>query len=128
MIKSNVQPCAWCDKEFDQVEMPDCYYTLVGAGTSICLDCSDKWEDQEIRLHIDKLHGFITDDHCLKTANGHELPLRVVGWSERTSWLTFKLSLVAEAIDAFGRMWECERTDQGSMCTIKPKRRSYAWV
>jgi hypothetical protein len=129
MTSQFVRECDWCGKEFiPKDNLPFAVYNLINAGKSICLECSDLWEDEEIRLHIDKLYAYLDEGQgAILTASGHVLPLKLIGWSESPSWLGHGTKKVGEAIDKFGGKWVCVRgTDR--LCTLKPKRGPIAWL
>ena len=120
MTQMTMRQCDWCDHEFEPNESLS--YSLMAAGQSICLECADKWEEAEVKLHNKRLTCFVDNEGSVKTATGHKLPIRLTGWTEKTSWRTFKLHLIGEATDVFGKHWLCKR-DEGVVCTLIPKER-----
>lgn len=92
--------CSWCDKEFIPTEKK--IYSLEGAGTKVCMACSDLWEAKEIELHNLDIKAYLDDDHThVHTWSGSYLPLKLGNW-RFSNWT---IHPIADVIDSFGNKW-----------------------
>lgn len=111
MTQVLIRQCVWCTKEFVPSQSANDLYNLPHGALLICFDCSDKWEDIEVRLHDDKLNGFLDETFgVIRTITGHVLPINIVSQDTDT----------AKCVDDYGHHWLCKRI-RGKLCTLIPK-------
>jgi hypothetical protein len=111
--------CVWCSRMFLPREAGGKHcYQLPHAGLTICWDCSDKYEEVEIELHLGEVCGSLTSDKAtVVTENGYRLPFTIGNWTKpRTRW--GKAS--AHAVDSYGRTWT--GTQSGPIIRLRPTR------
>jgi hypothetical protein len=88
------------------------------AGQKVCLDCSDLWEVEEIKLHHARIRGALDKIRStVNTASGYSLPFKLFGWMEpRWPW---QIGPRAYAVDLYGRNWMAlMKSDE--VVTLKP--------
>lgn len=97
-----LRECVWCSRRF--VARPNTshnFYVLVSAGIAICWNCSDLYDEAEVKLHFGPIRGRMDEDQVV-TQNGHVLPLAVHRWLKpRFPWRKW----TGYVVDSYGKTW-----------------------
>jgi hypothetical protein len=108
----------WCSAEFIP-RGPEITnrYTLPSAGTKICWNCSDKYEEAWSMLHVEKIQCKLDKRrNKLSTENGYPLPITLKRWQNPlTPWG----HRTAHAVDSSGKGWKAIENN-GQFLTLKP--------
>lgn len=108
--------CSWCGRDFVPRDTgTPCYYQLISAGLMVCWDCSDLFDEANVKLHQDHLICGIDEYNQLFTQNGYVLPLTLTDWKQpRTPWG----KAYAHVVDSYGKQWLARAKPQ--YVTLKP--------
>lgn len=93
--------CVWCSRTFMPRIVGANYYALLSAGTWICWECSDLYQEEEVRMRLGEVNAFFTQDR-LATESGHTLSLTLLSW--KTSHKPWARK-IGQAADQYGKLW-----------------------